>query len=262
MPHLTSTTINTLLWVFGLILQSALFISLFVRHIARRAPFFTIFIGFYLLRSALLFLIFGYIGDSAYSSLYSLLLMFDIVVQSCIAIEILSTLIREQGGWTIERSLVPFTLFGIAAIATFIAAQALPRTHIPTDRSQLFFSLLQILLCGWAMTLRTASPLIRRITLGLAFYATINIVATAGRTIAAVHRLPNQYANWSYALVAAYLLAVFFWLLTPGTTLAVPIRFETNQDKAEDTRRTQDLSATYKNNRKNTEENHLSSPKN
>jgi hypothetical protein len=220
MPHLTSTTINTLLWAFGLILQSALFISLFVRRIAGRLPFFTIYIGFYLLRSALLFLIFGFIGDSAYSSLYNLLLVFDIVVQSCIAIEILSTLIRERGGWTIERSVVPILLFGIATIATFIAVQALPHTRIPTDRSQLFFSLLQILLCGWSLTLRTSSPLIRRITLGLAFYATINILTTAGRTIAAIHKQPSQYADWSYALAAAYLLAVLFWLLTPSKLLS------------------------------------------
>jgi hypothetical protein len=216
MPQLSSTTINTLLWAVGLILQSALFIRLFVRRIAGRFPFFTIFIGFYLLRSALLFLIFGYIADSAYASLYNLLLVFDIVVQSCVAIEILATLIREQGGWTIERGVVPFTLFGIAAIATFLAAQALPRTHIPTDRSQLFFSLLQILLFLWTLALRTSTPLIRRITLGLAFYASINIIATAGQVIAVLHKQPNQYANWSYALVAAYLMAVFFWLLTPN----------------------------------------------
>ncbi|HEY6412278.1 MAG TPA: hypothetical protein VIX42_01240 [Edaphobacter sp.] len=220
MPHLTSTTINILLWAISLILQSTLFLSLFVRRIAGRAPFFTIFIGFYLLRSTLLFLIYGHIGDTAYTFLYNLLLVVDIIVQSCISIEILSTLIREQGGWTLERSIAPAILFGAAAIATFLAVQALPHTPIPIDRSQLFFSLLQILLCVRAMTLSTSSPLVCRITLGLAFYATINLIATAGRTIAAVHKQPGQYANWSYALAAAYLLAVLFWLLTPDKTLS------------------------------------------
>ena len=68
-------TLNTSVWALSLVLQGTLFVLLFSRGIARRFPFFTSLIGFYILRSAVLFLIFNHVSPSNYSGLRDLLLL-------------------------------------------------------------------------------------------------------------------------------------------------------------------------------------------
>ena len=62
--------LEAIIWGIGLLLQLWLFVTLFTRHIARSVPFFTGLIGFYLLRSALLYLIYGFVSPGSYSRLY------------------------------------------------------------------------------------------------------------------------------------------------------------------------------------------------
>jgi hypothetical protein len=64
-------SLSPLIWACSLVLQSALFISLFSRRISNRFPFFTNLISFYLVRSALLYLIFGFRRGSEAVSVWS-----------------------------------------------------------------------------------------------------------------------------------------------------------------------------------------------
>jgi hypothetical protein len=214
MTQTTHPSLSALVWACSLVLQSALFISLFSRRISNRFPFFTNLIGFYLVRSALLYLIFGFISVSAYGGLYKDLLLLDILVQACAVFEITSALIRELDGRTSSRAFIPLAFLCVAAIGTAFIVGILPHSRIPIDRGQLFFAFLLIFLCGWAIFIPTSSQLVRGITQGLAFYALISLVATIGRALASAHNHSGRYATWSYTLAGAYLVVIIFWLQT------------------------------------------------
>ena len=214
-PQLTQSTINTLVWIVSLALQLALFSALFARNIARRFPIFTSLIGFYLLRSAILFLIFGHIGPAAYHTLYNDLTLLDLLIQTAVAVEILIHLVHGGGGWTRGNALFAAALLSIAALATALTTTLLPaHAPIPVDRTQFFFSFLMLFLFAWAMRIPAASNLVRHITGGIALYGIVNISANFGRTYAALHNNVPLYATWSYALAAIYLVVVLFWLFT------------------------------------------------
>jgi hypothetical protein len=208
-------TLNTLVWALSLVLQCILFALLFSRGIARRFPFFASLIGFYILRSAVLFLIFNHVSPSNYAGLRDLLLLLEIFVQLCVAVELTLSLVREQGGWSVRQSLILLGLLCGAGLCTFLTTAMLP-PHAPlrADRSQLFFSFFMIFLCGWAYRPRLSGSIARRILSGVALYGIVNIAANIGRIYAAVNRLPRVYAAWSYALVAIYLIVVVLWLAT------------------------------------------------
>jgi hypothetical protein len=214
MTQTTHPSLGALVWACSLVLQSALFISLFSRSISNRFPFFTNLIGFYLVRSALLYLIFGFISASAYGGLYSSLLLLDILVQACAVFEITSALIREQGGWTSGRAFISLSLLCVAAIGTASSVGILPHSRIPIDHGQIFFAIFLILLCVWATLIPTSSQLVCDISRGLAFYSLISLVAAVGRTLASNHNQPGRYVAWSYTLAGAYLAVIIFWLLT------------------------------------------------
>src|SRR5437899_12978204 len=105
MSQVTHSAVTAWIWGLSLILQLTLFIALFNRGIARHFPLFTNFVGFYLIRSVLLYISFDYISVEEYSRLYNILLLFDILVQVGLAVELCAALAREQGGWTTNRLL-------------------------------------------------------------------------------------------------------------------------------------------------------------
>jgi hypothetical protein len=135
-------SLSPLVWGCSLVLQSALFISLFSRRISNRFPFFTSLIGFYLVRSALLYLIFGFISVSAYGGLYKDLLLLDILVQACAVFEITSALIQELDGRTLAVPSVRWPFFASPPSERlssweFFPAHAYPSTAVSS--SLLFF---------------------------------------------------------------------------------------------------------------------------
>jgi len=218
MPHLTQTTINTLVWIVSLALQLALFSVLFARGIARRFPIFTALIGFYLLRSPLLFLIFNHIAPASYHSLYAGLALLDLLLQTAVAVEILLALIHAGGGWTHRNLLTTVAVLCLAALATALTTTLLPaHAPIPVDRTQFAFSFLMILLFAWALRVTAASNPVRHIAGGFALYGIVNVGANFGRAYAALQNNIPLYATWSYALAAIYLVVVLFWLLTLRT---------------------------------------------
>ena len=206
--------INNSLWTLSLILQIALVIAIFARHIARRVPCFTALLIFYPLRALLLFILFDHLTPANYATFYATLSYIDLVLQSIVAIEIALHLIREQGGITPIRTTLLFLLLASAAGATLLVLAQLPaHAPIPPDRVQTFLSFLMLALFVWTI-ITSRSAILRPITLGLALYASVSLFAQTGRIIAALHRDAEAYARWSYISAATYLIVVCLWFLT------------------------------------------------
>jgi hypothetical protein len=212
MSQSTYSDMTTWIWGLSLILQVTLFIALFSRRIARSFPLFTIFIGFYLIRSILLYISFDYVKVETYGHLYNLLLLCDILVQIGLAAELCATLVRSEGGWKANR--LPYVAGAVvlAALGTWIATSLMPQATIRLDRSQLLFSIIAIFVL--IPSLRSPNSVLRTIAQGWGTFGIISFAASIGRVMATAGNRPHQYAAWSYALAGAYLIIVVFWLVT------------------------------------------------
>jgi hypothetical protein len=206
----TRVAINDALWGASLALQCGLLALVFVRGIARRLPCFTMLLGFYPVRSAVLFVLFGHVAPKDYAGLNEWLLLAGLLLQLVVAVEI---------GWKIFR--MPGRRWGFAAWAIPVAAwvgtmvlwAVLPsNSPVPPDRLQMFCSLSMVLLWVWAAVER-APRLVWRVAAGLAAYGAVDLMATAGKAAAAMHRDAGAFAGWSYASSGVYLAVVVFWLL-------------------------------------------------
>lgn len=214
MAQATHTAFYLLMWSVSLLLQLTLFVSLFSRGVARVAPFFTNFVGFYLLRSALLFLLLNYISVPSYSWLYHLGLFLDIFVELGVALELTLHLVRAHGGWTPRNIIIPIIFLCAAAVGTYLTMRLTPENLMPVDQPILFFSYDMLLLWGWSFFVRESSVVVRSISQGFAIYSTINIIANIGRNAALFYDHPQRYSAWTYVLAASYMVVVIFWLGT------------------------------------------------
>lgn len=210
--QMTHSTVTAWIWGLSLILQITLLITLFSRRIAGSYPLFTNFVGFYLMRSVLLYVTFDYISIEMYGWLYGVLLLLDLVVEACLAAELCSALAQEKGGWNSNRALLVVAAVLVALLGTWLALRLTPRGSIPLDRSQLFFSIVAILI--FIASLRSSNDLLRTIAQGWGLFSIISSAADIGRVAAAAGGHPRSYAAWSYALGGAYLVVAFFWLVT------------------------------------------------
>lgn len=214
LPNITAqatySTVTAWIWVLGLILQIILFIALFNRRIAPAYPLFTVFVGFYLIRSVFLYLSFDYVSRQTYGRLYNFLLLFDILIQLGLATELCAALIRSMDGWTTNRLLYVTGITLLAALGTWLAVSVMPHTSIRLDRSQLFFSIIAISLL--IASLHSSNGLFRTIAQGWGIFGIVSFTADIGRVVAGAGNHPRTYAAWSYALATTYLIVVVFWL--------------------------------------------------
>ncbi len=209
------SAINNTLWTLSLILQIALVVALFARHIARRVPCFTALLTFYPLRAALLFGLFSYLTPPNYATLYSTLSYIDLVLQAIVAIEIAHHLIRELGGINPppRHPLIPPPRPLPPEQPPSSSPSSPPTPPSTADRVQTFLSFVMLALFVWTIV-ASRSTILRPITLGLALYASVSLFAQTGRITAALHRDPEAYARWSYISAATYLIVVCLWFLT------------------------------------------------
>jgi hypothetical protein len=218
LPELTAqathTAFSTLMWSISLLLECTLFVALFSRRIAPFVPFFTNFVGFYLVRSTLLFLILNPISPNSYSWLYRFLLLFDALVQFGVAAEITRHLILNHGGWISRNITVPIVFLCAAALGTYLTTALTPHRDVQIEASVMFFSFYMLFLYGWMIALQESSVTIRNIGQGFAIYGVINIIASVGRTMAAFAGHPSRYLAWTYVLAGTYVVVVIFWLGT------------------------------------------------
>ena len=214
MAQTTHTAFYLLMWSVSLLLQLTLFVSLFSRSVARFAPFFTNFVGFYLLRSVVLFFILNPASAATYSRLYNFFLVLDVLVQFCVAAELTRHLATTHGGWTRRNIVVPVVFLCATAICTYITVQLAPHAKVRVDPSLIAFSYYMIFLWLWTFALHETTAIGRSVAQGFAIYSIISIVANIGRTSAMFVDHPRSYAAWTYVLAGGYLVVVIFWLGT------------------------------------------------
>ncbi len=214
---------NRGLWAAGLLLQLALLIALLVRKQARRFPVFTVLLAFYLVRTSLLYALAGHMSSGEIALLNDGLSSLDLLLQLMVAAEIAQHLVSGKcgvsgkGGWNWRHGVLGFGILGLAIGAGWLAGfvyRASPRVSV--DRGQVFSSCVMILLFGCALWSRASGP-VRRIVEGFALYGLVSLLAQAGRARAVFYRDTSSYVGWSYAVIAAYLFVVSFWLLTVKT---------------------------------------------
>jgi hypothetical protein len=212
---MTRTAINDLLWTVGLLLQCSLLALVFARGIVRRLPLFSGLLAFYLLRSILLFALFGKIDSAAYASTYEGLTIVDLALQLLVTGELVLSLTRSAGPRGLRRgTLLLIPVF--AGAGTLLIARTLPaHSPVPFDRVQAFIWVSMILLGGFALAWTTAgqpAALPRRVALGFSFYAVAGIAASLERPYAMLARDARSLAMWSYVLPAAWVLVVVYWI--------------------------------------------------
>jgi hypothetical protein len=206
---MTRVAINDALWGTSLALQCGLLALVFARGIARRLPCFTLLLGFYPARSAGLFLLFGRVAPGDYAGLNDWLSLAGLLLQLVVAVEV---------GWKLFK--MPGRRWGYAAwgvpVAAWVGTVALEfvlpgNSPVPPDRLQMFCSLTMVLLWVWAAVER-APRLVWRVAAGLAAYGAVDLMATAGKAVAAMHRDAPMFAGWSYASSGVYIGVVVFWI--------------------------------------------------
>jgi hypothetical protein len=214
---MTRASINDTLWIAGLLLQCSLLILLFTRRIARHLPVLTVLFTFYPLRSALLFVLSRYLDPATYAAIYNTTSLANIILQFAVALEIAIHLLRASPGRTLLRILL-LVLLPAASGATLLVIRTLPaNSPLPPDRLQIFASSVMVLLCFCTLIQTTANQtitLLRRLTLGFAFYGLLSILAICFHTVAAIHRDVRAFEQWSYILSVVYLLTVIYWIVT------------------------------------------------
>ena len=241
LPELTAqathTAFSSLMWSIGILLEFTLFVALFSRRIAHVFPFFTNFVGFYLVRSTLLFLLLNPINLASYSWLFRVLLLLDALVQFCVAAELTRHLARNHGGWTRRNITIPIVFLCAAALGTYLTTALTPHRDVQVEPSVIFFSCYMIFLYGWTLALNESFVIFRNVSQGFAIYGLINIVANIGRTANAFAGHPNRYFAWTYVLAGAYVVVVIYWL----STLKLPRR-EDDPHPSQDNPLTADVS--------------------
>ena len=231
-PHLFAilaapTHLTTVAWSLGLVLQVALAIVVIWRGVWRRLPGFTAMLVAYPLRSAALFLLFGHLDPSAYSSTAQDLALLGLALNALVAGELgvrLTHATELANATTVRRWTPLLAVFCVAIALTATLAATLPtRTLYPLDRVQTFLSALLLGLGLWALAARVRG-LLRIAATGLAVAALVDLTTTALRVYAASRRDIPTFNTASYADAFAYLAVVLFWLTAFGLRPPLPLR--------------------------------------
>ncbi len=207
------TTVNTWIWGLGLSLEIALFAVLMVRGGARQMRFFAALIGFYGIRSALLFLVSGHISRATMGSLYDGLSLSDLCLQVLVLFDVVLPLLRRAGRGEAARGSVLLAASVLVSVAAGWAAGVVwpARGRVLIDRGQIALAVLFLLVFGWAVWMGIGGVR-RRVIGGFAVYSAVSLVTQVERYRAALVRDAGTFAGWSYALAAVYLLVLCYWI--------------------------------------------------
>jgi hypothetical protein len=174
---MTHAAVNELFLTLALLLECGLLALLLARGIARRLPVFSTLLAFYLLRSTLLFSIFGHIDSASYASIVESLSIVDLLLQSLVAIEIAGDLSPANGASAYRPRAILMLPPIVALLATWLLASILPvNSPVPFDRAQTFDWLWLMILGCCSIAARQASPPSRRVAVGFALYAAAVVI--------------------------------------------------------------------------------------
>ncbi len=220
-------TLNFCLWSAGLLLQAILLIRLVRLRLALRMPVFVLLIAFYMVRSLILYGIFVHLDRAAYSHLYAVFSLVDLILQVVLAIEIIVYALRAGRPSTQRRKLRVTAALAAGAILAAGFAMAVPEHgRIPFDRGIVFATLLMLFVLLWMIFARINGPH-RRVAEGFVTYGIVAILAGIGRNAAILSHSQALFLGASYTQSGIYLLIVLYWILTirqstKGSRLAAP----------------------------------------
>lgn len=201
---------QTTLVLLAVFLHALLLTLLFLRGAARRLPAFTTLIAFYLLRSLLLYGLFGHMDDDAYALFFNALDLLDLFLQVLVMWELLRKTSTISS--TLHRAALFAGLLLLSAAASWGISMAIPATpHLRLDRGLLLTSALMLLTA--LTSIKNAPTLARRVLFGFGALGFANILCQVERTLAAFHREPLPFRRWSYIEAVAYLAIVLFWIV-------------------------------------------------
>lgn len=119
-----------ILWLSGFVLNCALFVILCFRRRARTFPIFSVFIGFSIIRSLLLFWLWRLSQWDLYRTVYFGFMFIDTCLQFALVWEIASKVFRRRGEWVPDvRDKLVFWSIGSVAIASVLTALQQPAGH-------------------------------------------------------------------------------------------------------------------------------------
>jgi len=212
---------NNSLWAIGLILQVLLLAALMRGGLARKLPFFTALIAFYVVRSVFLYAASELMENDAYALCEQALALVDILFQILVAWELLRGGRGDSGARTqaapLGRQALLFgaLIVGSAALAWGLSAMNPLHRSKQFDRGVVFTAALMLLVAAYTFLWRKGPHLAaaRRVLAGYALLAAASISGQVGKALAAIERQSRPYYAWSYAAVAAYLAVLGFWLV-------------------------------------------------
>jgi len=212
---------NTALWTVGLVLQFLVLVALLRSGLARRLPFFTALIAFYLARSAFLYVGSSLIEDDAYKVCTQVLSLIDLAFQVVVAWELLNGG-RRMGNAPIEgasrgRLAILFAVMIVvsAAVAWGLSEVSPINRFKQFDRGVILTSTLWILVAASVIFRKRElhATAANRLLAGYFFLGAAGISGQIGRAVSASARNGHAYIAWSYVTALVYLAVSAFWLI-------------------------------------------------
>jgi hypothetical protein len=213
------TTVENITWASGFACNVLLLFVLVIKERWRKFAFFTTWIGFQVLLTITLFVLYRQGENTLYSKVYWSTGVIDFLLQLCIVVEMSRIVLRPAGVWisSTRKRFVLLTVAGtfLALAATFILH---PEAHTSLEvwemRADLFTSLMfvEVFLAMMGTANKLGLPWsthVMRLGQGLLAWATIAVVVDA------LHTLLGRY-QWFGALEdlrsIVWIAAAVYWI--------------------------------------------------
>lgn len=206
-------SIQLVLWAVSLGLQLLMLMMLFRRRLARVVPVFSGLIAFYVLRSAVLYILSFTADPGDLRNTYDVLATIDLVLQIALFIEI----VLRSPAWSREGARPGWGVTAIQLLVQGVIAGGVTyfmpeNTRVQVDRGVVFVAVLMILQLGW-MVWRRVSGVPLAICAGFALYGTVATAAVYVQNLAVENRGTVVFAVAAYAKGLVYIGIVVFWIL-------------------------------------------------
>jgi len=183
--------------------------------LARRYAAFTTLLCFDVLRTALLFTLFGHVDREAYAMTYDALALTDLVLQFIVAFSMFRIGARP---FNMPQRLRLFALLAACSAALSWGLSNVIRSDPRSllDRGVIFSGLLTVgvgFVSNWRLFDRAAHVLMA----GLVAVGAFAVSTQIGKTVAAYNRDAVVYRRWSYADAGVYLVVLLIWVVLLAT---------------------------------------------
>jgi hypothetical protein len=203
---------NHLIWGAGLAGHLLLLGVLFARRRVARFPWFTLLIGFYLLRSIGLAAMLRVSGHSARGLTTLLVDIADVLLQAAVLAEL--TWIALRGLGSLRRLTLPLLLL---ASGVLLVLRLAPTTHVSLRMALvLIHFLLSVLMVEWALLLgfllRPLRLSWRSHVAGISFgFGVYSLALLGGGGYFTVGREMGDYVFFAFLRISVYLLVLLWW---------------------------------------------------